>query len=441
MYEPKTIDRAISPLLLMQLITGLGVFSDSNNRVIKFFEFLYSGCYMVIFYYTFQYGIELYDNLYFLNVFMLNRISIKYTHMANAIIMGSLIALGRLNAKNVKNVIALFNKYDQSAEEMGLPREYRVAYQYQLYAFAISALFILTSAVTQYLLYLPPMLQLYKKAIIIFVLHFPLLLYSVCVISFCFWIRCLELKFQQLNNLLRSLEAAKPDLPQEKRILTMFYDFNNKKFSSLENEDIKRDKGDALTMRLVKQAHLELIKIAGVVNSTYGVQILLLIFSAFTYLVTSLHTNYKTLWLSPDMEQTLRLIVLPTFAACFCGLEIFAVGHACGKTSTESASTGDLFCKLYQTSTSKEFRAEIRDFTLQMVQNPLMFTACGFFTVDHSFILSIIGVVITYLVILIQMEDTTTKTYRRLLERNLTTENDAPIGCNDFNMNCTIKYN
>ncbi|XP_046142495.1 putative gustatory receptor 28b [Osmia bicornis bicornis] len=416
MYEPKTIDRAISPLLLMQLITGSGVFSDSNNR----------------------YGTELYDNLYFLNVFMLNRISIKYTHMANAIIMGSLIALGRLNAKKVKNVIALFNKYDQTAEEIGFPREYRVVYQYQLYAFAISALFILTSAIIQYLLYLPPMLQLYKKTIIIFVLHFPLLLDSVGVISFCFWIRCLELKFQQLNDLLRSIEAAKPDLPEEKRILTMVYDFNNKKFSSLENDDIK---GDALTMRLIKQAHLELIKIADVVNSTFGVQILLLIFSAFSYLVTFLHTNYKILWLSPGMEQTVRLIVLPTFAACFFGFEIFVVGHACGRTSTESASTGDLFCKLYQTSTSKEFRAEIRDFTLQMVQNPLTFTACGFFTVDHSFILSVIGVVITYLVILIQMEDTTTKTYRRLLENNITIENDAPISCNDFNMNCTIKYN
>lgn len=54
---------------------------------------------MVIFYYTYRYSTELYENLYFLNVFMLNRISIKYTHMVNAIIMASLIALGRLNAK------------------------------------------------------------------------------------------------------------------------------------------------------------------------------------------------------------------------------------------------------------------------------------------------------------------------------------------------------
>ncbi|KAL2746788.1 putative gustatory receptor 28b [Vespula maculifrons] len=65
--------------------------------------------------------------------------------------------------------------------------------------------------------------------------------------------------------------------------------------------------------------------------------------------------------------------------------------------------TGDIVCELYEPSTSKEFRAEIRDFTLQLIQNPLTFTTCGFFYLDHTLIRNVIGSVTTYLVILIQV--------------------------------------
>ncbi|KAF7407538.1 hypothetical protein HZH66_002075 [Vespula vulgaris] len=52
---------------------------------------------------------------------------------------------------------------------------------------------------------------------------------------------------------------------------------------------------------------------------------------------------------------------------------------------------------------NNEFRAEIRDFTLQLIQNPLSFTICGFFDLDYTLIRNVIATVITYLVILIQM--------------------------------------
>nr|KAF7434362.1 hypothetical protein H0235_002553 [Vespula pensylvanica] len=46
---------------------------------------------------------------------------------------------------------------------------------------------------------------------------------------------------------------------------------------------------------------------------------------------------------------------------------------------------------------------QIRDFTLQLIQNPLSFTICGFFDLDYALIRNVIATVITYLVILIQM--------------------------------------
>ncbi|XP_046830798.1 putative gustatory receptor 28b [Vespa crabro] len=72
-------------------------------------------------------------------------------------------------------------------------------------------------------------------------------------------------------------------------------------------------------------------------------------------------------------------------------------------SSLYATKTGDIICELYEPSTSKEFRAEIRDFTLQLIQNPLTFTTCGFFYLDHTLIRNVISSVTTYLIILIQV--------------------------------------
>ncbi|KAL2725490.1 putative gustatory receptor 28b [Vespula squamosa] len=47
----------------------------------------------------------------------------------------------------------------------------------------------------------------------------------------------------------------------------------------------------------------------------------------------------------------------------------------------------------------------IRNFILQLLQNRLTFTACGFFDLDHTLIYSSIGLITTYLVILLQVGD------------------------------------
>ncbi|KAL2746803.1 gustatory receptor for sugar taste 43a-like [Vespula maculifrons] len=47
----------------------------------------------------------------------------------------------------------------------------------------------------------------------------------------------------------------------------------------------------------------------------------------------------------------------------------------------------------------------IHDFTCQLIQNRLTFTACGFYDLDYTCIYNITGLIITYLVILIQIGD------------------------------------
>ncbi|KAF7413827.1 hypothetical protein HZH68_002316 [Vespula germanica] len=71
--------------------------------------------------------------------------------------------------------------------------------------------------------------------------------------------------------------------------------------------------------------------------------------------------------------------------------------------SLHATDTGDILCELYEPSTSNEFRTEIRDFTIQFIQNPLTLTCCGIFDLDYTLLRSVIGTIITYLVILIQI--------------------------------------
>ncbi|KAL2746812.1 gustatory receptor for sugar taste 43a-like [Vespula maculifrons] len=48
---------------------------------------------------------------------------------------------------------------------------------------------------------------------------------------------------------------------------------------------------------------------------------------------------------------------------------------------------------------------EIRDFMYQLIQNRLKFTVCGFYDLDHTLIYNMIGSIITYLVIFLQIGD------------------------------------
>ncbi|KAF7413832.1 hypothetical protein HZH68_002321 [Vespula germanica] len=70
------------------------------------------------------------------------------------------------------------------------------------------------------------------------------------------------------------------------------------------------------------------------------------------------------------------------FWISYCMLNIIIITHVCSRTVTE-----------------------IYDFTLQHIQNPLIFRVCGFFDLDYTLIRSMIVTITTYFVIFIQVGD------------------------------------
>nr|XP_050845461.1 uncharacterized protein LOC127061972 [Vespula vulgaris] len=163
----------------------------------------------------------------------------------------------------------------------------------------------------------------------------------------------IKIKFAQLNAILQSMLTTTIDSPQHKRVLRMKDNWENDSSLSTIYRMYKANE-NLVKLKRIKQIHLELMKCARIIMEAYGIPII--------------------------MSMTISII--------FTIMLLYYILY-----------------ELYEPSTSKEFRDEIRNFIFQLTQNRLTFTACGFYDLNHTFIYSAIGWITTYLVILIQVGD------------------------------------
>ncbi|KAL2725491.1 gustatory receptor for sugar taste 43a-like [Vespula squamosa] len=157
------------------------------------------------------------------------------------------------------------------------------------------------------------------------------------------------------------------DSPQHKKVLRMKDNWEHDSSLSTIYRTYKTNENLA-KLKKVKQIHLELMKCTRIINEAYGLQILASIL-------------YSTLILN-KYHSWIREFCKHFYWIFFFVIQIFAISNICETTMTK-----------------------IRDFTFQLIQNHLTFTACGFYDIDHTFIYNAIGSITTYLVILIQIGD------------------------------------
>ncbi|XP_043251722.1 putative gustatory receptor 28a [Colletes gigas] len=370
MSEPKTIRHAIRPFLVINFVTGLGCYElKEKQRFKNWINIAYPTSFVITFNFLVYYTNSYFCN-YLYDIFGLYKSifwMIFYCHM---ILMTLLIITANMKI--------------------------------QIRMYGILVLILLGSLATTYWWQMGIIAPSMVKFLIAASLSIPVALIGVSNLSFIFWISYTRMKFHQLNNLLRAMLANTPNSPMHKRIVKMIHDYDGKTFK---NESIRGVNRNANMMRAVKQIHLELIKISRIMNDFYGIQVLLTMFISLLLITCLLYVTYRIIWLTLPADQFLQHIGPLLFWLVLYMLKVFITNNECTKTSAEAADTGDLICELYEPSTTKGFRAEIRHFTLQMIQNPLVFTACGFFDMDHTFIQGVVGTITTYLVILIQVGD------------------------------------
>ena len=424
MAVPRTIREAIQPLLLVNILIGMGHF-EFRPRAMKFIEIVYSAIYVTAFTLLASYADDYFDVQYFRTTLDITQAMAQWIYYSNGIVMVSLIITARINTDKLQTAMDLIDTCDQRMENMRLPKLYRALYRQQIYVLGlVGAIAVGFMTITYQWQYLPRAMSAVKLLFAV-VMNIPLVLVLVSDISFGILIRHTRFKFNQLNGLLRDMVTTTPDMPRHERIAAITCDFGTTKRNRFRNDRSYGGNGNAKTMRAVKQIHLDLIKISRTINDAYGMQILLTMSVSFIFITCLLYISYRIVWLELPPHQFVQEITSPACWIIIYVLKIFVENHMCAKTSSAAAETGDIICELYEPSTAKEFRAEIRDFTLQMIQNPLVFTACGFFDMDHTFIQAVVGTITTYLVILIQVGDISKPNYEPLASVGNATSNET----------------
>jgi hypothetical protein len=172
---------------------------------------------------------------------------------------------------------------------------------------------------------------------------------------------------------------------------------------SIQNSGLHKEKLRFRALRIIWDV---LCDISSSVNSMYGLQILLCIVSAFINIISTLSysitsTNAKV---APNAKFD-QDFLLPIILAIMELLKLFWIVATCSATYREANRSVTLLQKLLiQTERSPETAAEIQLLLQQVRDRTPKFTAWDFFTINYSFLGSMVGAIVTYLLILVQMQ-------------------------------------
>ncbi|XP_076230022.1 uncharacterized protein LOC116428957 [Nomia melanderi] len=410
MTDLKTFRETIRPTLYTNMFLGIGIFEFSNKtRVKPFAEKIYACCCLVMM--ELCYYMTVTTSMYFKlplqaagSKMVILRPMMWYTVMYQSACLIVIMARRKPEfsiAQVFRKVIHLIEENDRRMEAIGLSRDYRSPIVH-----VASITGPITAALRENRQLLQPPYRLDNMSN--HELHVLLLDQRNCTIGN----RYVWLKFDQLNHLLmKMIEALDP--PKQKRFLETTDDLEVKR--SEDNDDALLFDTD--TVKKIKKSHLALIRIAKQISAFYGVQILLTSTIILVRLVILFYVCNKMMWYPPPDDQLLpQILDLMLFSLINLSM-VYMVHHICTKTSYKAAETGDLLCRLYNSSTTIEFRDEIRRFTTQVLQNPLLFSICGLVDLDGSFILNALGNMFGYMIMLIQME---TQRLRTRMQKNST---------------------
>ncbi|XP_046751503.1 uncharacterized protein LOC124414575 [Diprion similis] len=225
-------------------------------------------------------------------------------------------------------------------------------------------------------------------------LHHPILLTLILDINFCTFIRYLEKQFEDLNSGILKLAIESNCANTSKRPGLQMYsrDFMPTKLAP-EVENIVATsfvKDKYYLLQRIRKTHLTLTKLTKKLNTAFGLQNLFSLVDSLVMITGLSYTIYGTLsWKSFNYDK-FQEIISPIAWTLIYGYKIWVICHACYKVTREIQRTGQVIYDLLGRKVDTELQKEIRDFSLQMLKNPVSFNVYGILTLDHSFIQQVI---------------------------------------------------
>ncbi|XP_011176328.2 gustatory and pheromone receptor 32a-like [Solenopsis invicta] len=156
----------------------------------------------------------------------------------------------------------------------------------------------------------------------------------------------------------------------------------------------------ALKIRRIRELHNGTCDLIDMVNDVYGLPLLLCWGSSFTMIVTTQFRIYAAI-----MENNYRFIMVHNFWWILYTMQFSLICWICTLAREESERTGIIIYSFLLNRNNLDgdyVRNEVNDFSTQLQQHRVVFTACNFFEINNELFSGFVGIIVTYLVIFIQ---------------------------------------
>ncbi|XP_076751988.1 putative gustatory receptor 28a [Xylocopa sonorina] len=167
-----------------------------------------------------------------------------------------------------------------------------------------------------------------------------------------------------------------------------------------------------------REIHCNLCDISSQISQFYSLPTLICVFFSFC---TLLNMSYYLLDLI-IIGDALKYIIYVNISLWIIYI-LYPIGLLTSKITevvNEVEKTGRIVHLLLNRTIDREVKNELERFSLQLLHQRVKFTANGFFTLDNTFLQSMLGTTTTYLVVLIQFRQGTAAT------------NDQPCNCTQW---------
>ncbi|XP_046751484.1 uncharacterized protein LOC124414562 [Diprion similis] len=402
----KTLNHAFLPTGCINFIFGIGVFEYPSGKPRPILSAIV-GMINIIFFLCF---IEL-ANIPGLKVLMGSKIAAQNCRMFLYFQIGFMIivmSLSQSGAKRTRNSLRKLEDTNNRLLMFGISGDYELTLKDQLIQSSIALIFLVSIIILDLRYTANDVRNKFERNNLLICAHHLLIFDYVIDSSYISGIRYFHNRFQRLNSHLEESDLQKNlniqhHVKLENR--SPRYDsILNEMYGDLRSYKLADKKWLLHLVREMRKIHRDLCNMARELHKGSEILILISVTLSFCITIGLLYVSYCVVITSVTFYDVMGSVTCFLWAAFF-SFKIFLIVDACSKTSSEAVRTGELIQELLDPTEihNGNIRDEINIFTLQLLQNPLSFTANGFFTLDYQMIRSIIASVTTFLVILIQM--------------------------------------
>ncbi|XP_046751359.1 uncharacterized protein LOC124414456 [Diprion similis] len=388
---PNSLAAAFSPTLLVNLFFAIGVLHYPQKKRRPILSALWAATHVTVYMVFLSMA-----NLMELKEFMGSTIAAsnyRFNGYFQTIFISVSMFLSQSKDRVTTKIVIKAMAIDERLRVLGVPRDYDLIFKAQIiqHSVAFSYLFILI-VLDFFYVGLDYPSESTRIGFLLFA-HYFLVFAYVIDSSYTNSVSYFRNRFKGLNSLL-----AETDF--QRRTEVQLIQESNNQFSQTNSWTYNEIIGNALSIRPtnnqwllyvtkeIRTIHRDLYNTTVELNQVYATQVLFSITLSFGLITALLYTAYDLA--ADELSLSLFDIVMTKIASAMWVIYYIAkvvwLVHTCAATSNEAMKTGILIQDLADSAPiyNGDVRDEVSVFILQLIQNPLYFTAGGFFTLDYG---------------------------------------------------------